>query len=188
MPAKELNSALRKDYMSCICNVFSWIKCNSHIIFCLYLLILSPLVTTIITEYTNHNVNKLCSTATNCADVYYDTIDLFVYANEAFSFLFSIFSSLCGLLVLLKRKSLYLVIYTYFTTYALFILGDYIAISSSTLPNSLKESVATTELWIFLLVVCLFAALAMYIRRSKTFATHLINNNDIASRFFKSEK
>ena len=186
MPEDEKHNILNNDHKSFVCNASLWIKCNSHIIFCLYLLILSPLVTTVITEYTNHNVNRLCSTATNCAETHYDTINLFVYANEAFSFLFSIFSSLCGLLVLLKRKSLHLVIYTYFTTYALFLLGDYIAISSSALPSALKESVASTELWIFLVVVCLFAALAMYISRSKTFATHLINNNDIASRFFKS--
>ena len=156
-------------------------------IFCIYLLILSPIITTIITEYTNHSVNRLCSMATNCVETSYDTIDFFVYTNEAISFLFSIFSSICGILVLLKKKSLYIVIYTYFLTYSLFIFGDYVVIMTSTLPNTLKDSVANTELWIFCLVVGVFAALAGYISRSKAFATHLIGNDDIASRFFRAD-
>lgn len=163
----------------------AWTRDNSHILFCVYLLILSPFITTLIAEYTNHNVNRLCSLTTNCVDAYYDTIDLFVYTNEAVSFLFSIFSSLCGLLVLLKKKSLYLVIYTYFFTYALFLLGDYAAISFSSLPGSLKETIANTELCIFLLVVMLFTALTLYLARSKHFAAQLLGGDDIASRFFK---
>ena len=110
------------------------IKENSYMIFCIYLLILSPIITTIITEYTNHSVNRLCSMATNCVETSYDTIDFFVYTNEAISFLFSIFSSICGILVLLKKKSLYIVIYTYFLTYSLFIFGDYVVIMTRTVP------------------------------------------------------